>query len=378
VLVLLFNSVATQPTPGVYFTNVGGAGTYNLVTDMLPGSWPPPCPDSPNPCITEQVSIPAHPLAPFDEEVSLQLRGPMDLLKIAIYTYNNNEAYDLTSYWEAANPSATKNISFLSMSGNWTVCGGNALGYCSTDASTASDSPQILQSYLADGLEITVLTAEPCNNDCGYYRGVGMHGWAGDKIFVVEAQMPSVGGTNDDPAIWSLNANIVRTAQYGCNCDRDGCGEFDIAEVVQSGDMTASHTIYSYNGPLGSSGYFPRPTDTYRAFVTHYSILNNRIVVLDMPEGCFQYGNSLSQSYVDSIESVAVSVADFPYHPNTNATFNCNATTTSGSTSSTTNTQQTSTTTATGKSNVSTGVRVVSLSNWFVVYCVVVVAAWLL
>jgi hypothetical protein len=64
-------------------------------------------------------------------------------------------------------------------------------------------------------LEITVLTSKPCQGvaDCGYYRGVGLHGWDGDKIFVVETSMPLVGGSNDNPAIWSLNAKIVRTAQ---------------------------------------------------------------------------------------------------------------------------------------------------------------------
>lgn len=87
------------------------------------------------------------------------------------------------------------------------------------------------------------MSAVPCNNDCGYYTGVGLHGWAGmiwvrgpfsrcvkppcvliacyigDKIFVVEASMPH-STANDIPAIWSLNAKIVRTYQV---CTREVC-----------------------------------------------------------------------------------------------------------------------------------------------------------
>jgi hypothetical protein len=52
-----------------------------------------------------------------------------------------------------------------------------------------------------------------------------------DKIFMIDFSMPMDGnsGFNGDmPALWILNADIPRTAQYGpedCNCWSSGCGE---------------------------------------------------------------------------------------------------------------------------------------------------------
>lgn len=63
-------------------------------------------------------------------------------------------------------------------------------------------------------------------------------GFAGpNKIFFFEFDMPLDGnqGFNGDlPAIWTLNAQIPRTLQYGkaeCSCWQSGCGEFDVSSV---------------------------------------------------------------------------------------------------------------------------------------------------
>lgn len=70
------------------------------------------------------------------------------------------------------------------------------------------------------------------------------------------------GFNGDMPAIWALNAGIPRTAQYNaCSC-WSKCGEFDIFEVLASGDNKCKSTFHLANGG-GSSDYFPRPTDGF-------------------------------------------------------------------------------------------------------------------
>ena len=49
------------------------------------------------------------------------------------------------------------------------------------------------------------------------YQTSGYEGWAGkDKMFITKVQVHN-DGAKDIPTIWILSANIVRTAQYGCN-----------------------------------------------------------------------------------------------------------------------------------------------------------------
>lgn len=92
-------------------------------------------------------------------------------------------------------------------------------------------------------------------------------GFGGDhKIFLMEFSMPFTGlsGFNGDmPAIWLHNAQIPLTSQYGsnpdCSCWSSGCGEFDLFEILDSGDFRCKSTLHM--APAGgSSDYFQRPT----------------------------------------------------------------------------------------------------------------------
>jgi hypothetical protein len=106
---------------------------------------------------------------------------------------------------------------------------------------------------------------------------VSHHGWAGPsgaKAFVVRLSMPNVPVVKDEwysnaPAFWILNAKIVHTAQFGCNCrgtGPKGCGEFDVLEVLPDGDLAvATSTIYSFRGAVGvGSDAFARPLTVHR------------------------------------------------------------------------------------------------------------------
>ena len=78
--------------------------------------------------------------------------------------------------------------------------------------------------------------------------------------------MPLTGKSNfngDMPAIWLLNAQIPLTSQYGtnadCSCWTSGCGEFDLFEVLDPGNMRCKSTLHM--APAGgSSDWFLRPT----------------------------------------------------------------------------------------------------------------------
>jgi hypothetical protein len=63
-------------------TDVGGEGCYPEVTDMLPGVYPQ-CTVS-SPC-QQQAKYRSGSLAPFDEELTLVFRGPMELSNVAVY-----------------------------------------------------------------------------------------------------------------------------------------------------------------------------------------------------------------------------------------------------------------------------------------------------
>jgi hypothetical protein len=87
--------------------------------------------------------------------------------------------------------------------------------------------------------------------------------------------MPNVstsgaGWYNNAPAFWILNAKIVHTAQFGCNCrgtGPKGCGELDVLEVLPDGNLSvATSTIYSFRGAVGGgSNAFARPLTVHSA-----------------------------------------------------------------------------------------------------------------
>lgn len=110
--------------------------------------------------------------------------------------------------------------------------------------------------------------------------------------------MPSDSGSTesinaDMPAIWLLNAQIPRTLQYGnskCSCWSSGCGEFDIFEILNSGNnwltshlhsgQGSSHPSGSYGGG-GTADYIARPTDSTMKAAVVFAGDQITITVLD-------------------------------------------------------------------------------------------------
>lgn len=297
-------------TDSITFTNVGGTGSYDRVVDMAPGSWPPPCAEA-NACVKATKSI-AGPLVPFDEEMTMVFSGPMELYTIAVYVPATS-GFARVSYWDRC---TSDNLVFMnnlgggSVSGVWTVCGGNSQSYASADGSKAAATPTQFAGMLADGVGVNVMSAISCSgtgdgSECGFYRDVGLHGWrgsaSGTKIFTVKMRMP-IGGVT--PAYWILPAQVVRTAQYGCNCrgmgGAGGCGELDVAEVLSSDDpMAATSTIYSFKSVRNGNGStFQRPALASAIFVVIFEAESDSISLRRLEASGFDFGPMLDDTQI--------------------------------------------------------------------------------
>ncbi|CAM9172877.1 unnamed protein product, partial [Phaeothamnion confervicola] len=227
-------------------TNLGGRGAYDNIVDIIPGVWPA-CTVPAGGCVKQRVCVDG-PLAPFDEELSIALRGPLELYNFAAFEGRADGSFGRVSSWSRT---TSDNVAFMNnqggvagCSGTWSVCQGNSQSYAAADGVACAATPQHFRGSLPADEQVNILTSKPCasKSDCGgAYRSSAMHGWRGggkggnaEKAFVFRVMMPHGGGT-DRPAVWMLNAKTVRTAQWGCNCrgsgGNGGCGELDIIEV---------------------------------------------------------------------------------------------------------------------------------------------------
>ena len=84
-----------------------------------------------------------------------------------------------------------------------------------------------------------------------------------------------------------LNAQVMQSNQYACNCRGmgpvGGCGELDIAEVIETNparDMVTTH-YYFYDGSILSQkgdNFAPRPYDSTTVYVTLIDDSNDGLV----------------------------------------------------------------------------------------------------
>lgn len=135
-------------------------------------------------------------------------------------------------------------------------------------------------------------------------KGV-LDGFGGSqKVFLFEFSMPFSGktGFNEDmPAIWLLNAQIPLTSQYGtnpaCSCWTSGCGEFDLFEILDSGNFRCKSTLHM--APAGgSSDWFLRPSgDSITAAVVIGGI--NEVAAIRVFNQGQTFEDSLSATLVD-------------------------------------------------------------------------------
>ncbi|TGO65514.1 hypothetical protein BCON_0002g00990 [Botryotinia convoluta] len=186
---------------------------------------------------------------------------------------------------------------------------GASLSFVNSSGTGGASSPQILaDATLPSNEEIVVMLDKECNNDCGYVRpgSVAYHGFNGaNKVFLLEFSMPVDGRTGfngDMPSVWILNAQIPRTIQYGnpsCSCWESGCGEFDIAEALNSGSTFLKSTLHT-NKPGGDSDYFVRPTSSTMKLAVVFNSATSTIHIQVLPTS-YDFPTSLTTDEIQSI-----------------------------------------------------------------------------
>lgn len=224
--------------------------------------------------------------------------------------------YARVGYYDATSGQAD-GITFLgnyggagSGSGVWDKVWGNSLSYLSEDATTGAPSPTVLKNgQIPDATEIAIFSDKPCTDKdatCGYYRPgtVAYQGFKGaDKVFTFKVTMPSNGkkGFNlDMPAIWLLNGKIPRTGQYhDCSCWKSGCGEFDVIEVLASGDTKCKSTFH-YTNSIGNSDYIKRPVLGYANYAVIFSKAHSSASIKILPDD-FNHDIALTSNQVEAM-----------------------------------------------------------------------------
>jgi Putative TOS1-like glycosyl hydrolase (DUF2401)/Glycine-rich protein domain (DUF2403) len=288
----------------ITYTNVGVAGSYDKVVTSTVA---PTC--VANVCQKTAKDV-SGPLVPFNEEMTMVFSGPMDLYQVAAYEPGTG-GYDRVAYWD---PCTTEGLAFV---GNkaWYQCNGYVQSYVTDDGSASSPTPVQFAGHLDPGVGVNVMSSVLCTGttdgtDCGFSRGLALHGFAGDaagsKIFATKFRMP-IG--NVTPAYWILPAQVVRSAQYGCNCrgegGQGGCGELDVAEVLGGNTATPAHpmqattTIYSFQGVTnGGDSYFQRPVYETATFIVIFDAPSRSIALRRLGATDFDFAASIPSAVV--------------------------------------------------------------------------------
>jgi len=170
---------------------------------------------------------------------------------------------------------------------------------------------QVWNGQITSKDEIAIFSKTGCidaSAECGFARpGAVAHlGFTGaQKAFFFEFQMPNDGtsGANMNmPAIWALNGKIPRTQQYGdCSCWTSGCGELDIFEILDSGNMKAKSTVHMGTAG-GASDYFTRPTDTFLKLAV---VMDGEQITITTLDAGYDFSNVISGDAMASIGNTA-------------------------------------------------------------------------
>ena len=140
-------------------------------------------------------------------------------------------------------------------------------------------------------------------------------------MFLVEFSMPLSGNTGfnaDMPAVWVLNAQIPNTLQYGeatCSCWESGCGEFDVFEILDSGNTRAKSTWHG-NVSGGDSNYFNRPTGSTMKAAVLFDGNSSAATIVVLPEDT-DFSTTLSADQVNEFVNriTGVQAASFALGP---------------------------------------------------------------
>jgi hypothetical protein len=245
----------------ITFESIGAAGWYPSRRDPAAGS----CDVfQSSTCCMARANITSDALTPWDEDLILSLRGPMDVKQMAVYQpdANSGGAWNLVSAWDAASPTLARGLAFDGNDTDQNGFAGTVGTECLVNVSTGE--------VFACGAGSNPYCPPPAG-------GKQKHrGWSGSKLFVVLAGMPhadkvpgacsttTTGGWYDAPWIGLSVGELVRAGQFqSCQCyakDQaknhlaDGCGQFNVFEVVNDNNQYTNLDVFSTN-MIGYAGY---------------------------------------------------------------------------------------------------------------------------
>jgi hypothetical protein len=120
----------------ITFESIGAAGWYPSRRDPALG----PCDAFQSAtCCMAKASIASDALTPWDEDLIVSLRGPMDVKQLAVYQPDpsNAGAWSLVSSWDAASPSVPRGLAFDGNNTDKNGFGGTVGSECIVNVSTS-------------------------------------------------------------------------------------------------------------------------------------------------------------------------------------------------------------------------------------------------
>jgi hypothetical protein len=241
----------------ITFQDIGAPGWYPSRRDPALG----PCDarDTGTCCLaTENVT--SDQLTPWDQDLVLTLRGPLQVKQLAVYQPASASSWALVSAWDSRHAGDPGGLAFR---GNDTQTNGfaGAVGTeCLVDVSTD-------QAFACGA------GSEPYCPDSSSPAHLG---WSGSKLFVLLAAMPHAaqvaarcsdndsGNWFDAPWLGLSLGELVRAGAFSdCQCYAkdpamwwlsDGCGQFNVFEVVNDNNASKNLDVFSTNF-IGYGGY---------------------------------------------------------------------------------------------------------------------------
>ncbi len=265
---------------GIDFGAASDGGTVTFSNIGKAGSYPSVCAPQGNMCCRQTKTITGNALTPWDEDLIMTLRGPLDIKQFATYqpvTEGQPGNWQLVSSWDVRNPGAAKGIAFSGDAAPNTKFNGIVGSTCLVNASTD-------KAFGCGPASSPYCDANSSNKNLG---------WAGSKMFVFLASMPHVGtggittaqncgavtnGWHDAPWIGLSVGELIRAGAFSsCQCYEvtpyhgDGCGQINALEVINDNDTSGNYKnleIFSSNF-FGYAGDFGGPCGTNNCDTTN-------------------------------------------------------------------------------------------------------------
>jgi len=263
-------AVSATPSNGgtITFREIGAAGWYPSRRDPASGECSAIDTDT---CCMTRHDLPGAPLSPWNEELIMTLRGPIEVHELAVYQPFWPDSGDWARVAFFDRPPSPAGVSQAGLS---------------FDGDATAGAP--FEGIVGNQCLVDVASSDvfPCGPGSVPYcptppEGASKHaGWSGSKLFVMLLSMPHVGdpaipaaqhcGNDaadnwyDAPWIGFSHGELVRSGKFGdCHCYAkdpaewflgDGCGQLNAFEVVNDNNDAMNLDVFSTNF-FGYQGY---------------------------------------------------------------------------------------------------------------------------